>query len=417
MHPSWGEKRSGELIFHEPQIHRGEPKVKRVHALFLAAAMVIAAGCGGGSQSSNAPSNACPSSNAEKQIKIGFIGPLSGDVKTYGLSALKGFNLALEQAGCQAGDLGIVAVVDDDRGDVNEGQNVFTKQVSQNGVKAIVGAVTSNVTVPLSVKANDQKIVMITGTATADNVTVDDSGNRKPFVFRAAFADSYQGTAAAKFAVEKLGAKKAAVVYDKSNDYTVGLSQSFRTEFEAQGGEIVSFESYGKDDTDFSAIMTKVAAANPDVLYIPDYYNKASLIGQAARTKGVQAAMIGADGWDSTELNFEVMQGGYFTAHYSSDDPAEAVQQFVKDYQAKYGERPDSFAALGYDATNLLLEAIREAKTDDPEQIRQALQNLKDFPAVGGNLSFDEKGNPVKGATILQVNADGTYSFVTKMEP
>lgn len=394
--------------------------MKRISALLLAAAMAIVAGCGSATSSGGTTTSAdgvCPASDAEKQIKIGFIGPLSGDVKTYGLSALDGFNLALEQAGCKAGDYTIVTVQDDDKGEVREGQNAFTKQVTQDGVKAIVGAVTSNVTVPLSEKANDAGIVMITGTATADNVTVDANGNRKPFVFRAAFADSYQGTEAAKFAVEKLGAKTAAVLYDKSNDYTVGLSNAFKAEFEADGGQIVAWESYGKDDTDFSAIMTNVAAVDPDVLYIPDYYNKASLIGQAAQVKGVDAVKIGADGWDSTDLNFEVMQGGYFTAHYSADDPSEAVQQFVKDYQAKYGERPDSFAALGYDATNLLLKAIESANSDDPEQIRQAMQNLKDVPAVGGNLSFDEKGNPVKGATILQVQADGTYKFITRMEP
>lgn len=384
--------------------------MRRVYALLLAAAMVVAAGCGG------APSGSGGLDDG-KTIKIGFIGPISGDVKSYGVSAFNGFELALEQAGYKAGDFTIEYVKDDDRGRPEEGTNLAIKQITQDGVKAIVGSVTSDVTKAVSEIANQHGVVMITGTATADTVTVDDQGKRKPFVFRTCFLDSTQGKVAAKFALEELGKKTAAILYDKGNPYTVGLAEAFKSAFVAGGGQIVAEESYGRDDTDFSAIVTKVATANPEVLYLPDYYNKVSLIGQAVRAKGLDVVLLGADGWDSTDLDFQIMDGGYFTAHYSPTEPREAVQKFVQAYREKYGSDPDSFAALVYDATNMLLEAIRQAGTDDPDKIREALQNLKDFPAVGGDLSFDANGNPVKDVTIQKVNKDGTFEFVTKITP
>ncbi len=403
--------------------------MKRFLVGLLAVSMLVLSACGGassGSGSDSGPSGSTstgsgssgPSTSAgDKVIKIGLIAPLTGSVKTFGESSQKGFRLALEQAGYKAGDFTIEVVEGDDKGDATEGQNLATRFITRDGVKAIVGSITSGVTIPVSRIANENKIPMITGTATAEGVTVEEDGTRKPFIFRACFIDPFQGQVAARFALQELGVKTAAVFYDRGNPYTVGLAESFRAEFEAGGGQIVAWEAYTEADTDFSAVMTNVAALKPELLYLPDYYNKVSLLAKAAKEKGLDVPMLGGDGWDSEDLDFEALAGNYFTAHYSADDPSPAVQKFVQEFEAKYGHKPDSFAALTYDATNILLEAIRVANTDDTDAIRQAMQDLKGFQAVGGSISFDEKGNPIKAATILKVSADKTYEFVTTVNP
>ncbi|WP_375220867.1 ABC transporter substrate-binding protein [Symbiobacterium thermophilum] len=414
--------------------------MKRLLVGLLAVSMLVLAACGGsqsqppggstsqggtpqggtpqGGTSAGSSSSGPSTSAGDKVIKIGLIAPLTGSVKTFGESSQKGFLLALEQAGYKAGDFKIEYVSGDDKGDSTEGVNLATRFITQDGVKAIVGSVTSGVTIPVSRIANENKIPMITGTATAEGVTVEEDGTRKPFIFRACFIDPFQGQVAARFALQELGVKTAAVFYDRGNPYTVGLAESFRAEFEAGGGQIVAWQAYTEADTDFSAVMTNVAALKPDMLYLPDYYNKVSLLAKAARDKGLgDVPMLGGDGWDSEDLDFEALAGNYFTAHYSADDPSPAVQKFVQEFEAKYGHKPDSFAALTYDATNILLEAIRVANTDDTDAIRQAMQDLKGFQAVGGSISFDEKGNPIKAATILKVSADKTYEFVTTVNP
>lgn len=377
--------------------------MKRILALFLA--LFVLAGCGGASGSGGA-----------KSIKIGLIAPLTGDVKTFGESYKKGFELALEQAGNAAGGYKIETVVGDDRNDATEGVNVATKMVTQDKVQAIVGALTSKVTIPISEVANANKVVMITGTATNEKVTVGDKG-RKPFIFRACFIDPFQGKVAATFALKTLKVKSAAVLYDKGNDYSVGLAENFKKVFEAGGGKVVSWESYGEKDTDFSAVLTNVAAQKPELLYLPDYYNKVSLIGKQAKAKGLNVPMMGGDGWDSSDLDYATMDGGYFTNHYSAGDTRPEVKQFVDEYKKKHGSEPDALAALAYDATKILLESINKAGSNDPEKIRAAVQGMKDFGTVSGKVTFDENGNPVKGAAILQVKADKTQKFIENVQP
>ncbi|HYG57473.1 MAG TPA: ABC transporter substrate-binding protein [Symbiobacteriaceae bacterium] len=387
--------------------------MKRTLALGLVAIMALAAGCGGTKPATPAPGGSTDS----KVIKVGLIAPMTGDVKTFGESTKNGFDLALEQAGKKAGDYTIEPVYGDDRNDATEGKNVATKMITQDGVKAIIGSVTSKVTIPVGEYANSKNVLLISGTATALNVTVDDSGKRKPYVFRACFIDPFQGQVAAKFAWDTLKVKTAAVLYDKGNDYTVGLSEAFKMNFEKLGGKVVSYEAYGKDDSDFSAVLTKVKGNNPDMLYLPDYYQKVSLIGKQAKSMGMNVPMMGGDGWDSSDLDYATMDGNYFTNHYSPDDPRPEVKKFVDEYTKKYGNKPDALAALAYDATNILLAGIKQANTNDTDKVRAAVQGLKDFNTVSGKVSYDANGNPVKAAAIMQVKSDKTYKFVQSVNP
>jgi len=381
--------------------------MKRLMALVLALLMLAAVGCGG----------AKSGGSGSGTIKIGVIAPMTGDVKTFGDSTKNGFELAIEQAGKKAGNIAIETVIGDDRNDPTEGVNIATKFITQDGVKAIVGSVSSKVSIPVGEVANANKVIMITGTSTNTKVTVDDKGNVKPYVFRACFIDPFQGAVGAKFALNNLKVKSAAVLYDKGNDYTVGLAEEFKKNFEKGGGKVVAMETYGKDDTDFSAVLTKVAGAKPDFLYLPDYYNKVSLIAKQAKSKGLNVPMMGGDGWDSGDLDFATMDGQYFTNHYSDKDTRPEVKKFVDSYKAKYGAVPDALAALAYDATTLLIEAIKKADSNDPAQIQKAMAGLKDVTTVSGKVSFDKFNNPVKSAAILKVKADKTYEFVTTVAP
>jgi len=238
-------------------------------------------------------------------------------------------------------------------------------------------------------------------------------------VFRACFIDPFQGTVGAKFALDSLKAKTAAVIYDVGNDYSKGLAEYFQAAFAGRGGRVVAYESYAKDDVDFSAILTKIKQQQPDVLFIPDYYNKVGLIAKQVRQLGLTAKMLGGDGWDSPEMlkiAGDAIYGGYFTNHYSPDDPRPEVQNWVKKYEAKFGQRPDALATLGYDGALLMLEAIKRAEKPEPKLIRDALAGIKDFPCVSGNISFDEWGNPVKSAAVLEYTAEG-QKFVANVAP
>lgn len=355
-----------------------------------------------------------------KEIRIGLITPLTGDVKTFGESVKNAFEMAVDEANKSGGVAGmrIIPIVEDDRNDPTEASNAASKLIKQDRVQAIVGSVTSKATIPVSDLAQSGKIPAITPSATNPKVTVAD-GKRKNYMFRACFIDPFQGKVMAKFAREALFKDKAAVLYDASNDYSKGIAEYFSDAFKLMGGKVVAYESYGKDDVDFSALLTKVKASGADVIFLPDYYNKVGLIAKQAREKGIGAALIGPDGWDSPDLvkiAGDAVEGGYFSNHYSPDDTRPEVVAWVKKYREKFGQTPDALGTLAYDATNLLLEAIRKANSGDPEKIREALASIKGFKGVTGESAMDDNGNAVKSAVILQITG-GKQKFLKVVNP
>jgi branched-chain amino acid transport system substrate-binding protein len=360
-------------------------------------------------------------SKKEAVIKIGLVAPLTGDVKTFGESTRNGFMMAVDEANAQGGVDGkqIRTYISDDKNDPTEAANAGSKLINQDGAKLIVGSVSSKCSIPLSQICEDAGAVMITPTSTNPRVTVRDDGSRKEFIFRACFIDPFQGRVAAKFALENLGARTAAILYDVGNDYVKGLAEFFRDNFVEGGGQVLVYESYQKDDTDFSALLTKVKQAAPDILYIPDYYNKVGLISKQARQIGIESVLMGGDGWDSPEMikiAGDAIDGGYFTNHYSPDDPRPEVQDWVRKYEARFGEKPDALATLGYDATVLLITAVKNAGSDDPVAVRDALQNIKGAKTVSGSITFDEWGNPIKSAVILKYTKTG-QEYVATVAP
>jgi len=356
-------------------------------------------------------------SYAKDAVKVGFIAPLTGDVKTFGESAKNGFTIALEEY-AKKGKYNINPVIADDKNDPTEGANAALKLITQDRVIALIGPLTSKVSIPVSELANSNKTPMITGTATNPKVTVYE-GKRKPYVFRACFIDPFQGTVAASFAIKELKAKTAAVLYDVGNDYSKGLADFFKTTFTKAKGSIVAYESYQKDDVDFSALITKIQTKKPEVIYIPDYYNKVALIARQIREKGLKSTMLGGDGWDSPELvkiAGSAIVGGYFTNHYSPNRKDPVAEAFIKRYREKFNMVPDTFAALSYDASMMLFKAIDNAKTLKQDEVIKHLSAMKNYKGVTGNISFDKNGDAIKSVVLLYVEKD-KISYITTVNP
>ncbi len=352
--------------------------------------------------------SACASQPTGGELKIAVLAPLSGAVPTFGVSTRDGALLAINEWNAKGGVNGktIVPIVEDSQCTPDPAVNAANKVIDQDKVKFIVGEVCSKATIPISEIANAKKVIEISPTSTNSDVTVTKDGKTKDYIFRACFIDPFQGKVGAKFAIDNLKAKSAFIMLDQANDYVKGLAEEFEKAFVAAGGKVVGKETYTAKDTDFSAILAKVAAAKPDVVYLPDYYNIVNLATKQAKEKGITATFLGGDGWDSSDLDTKAAAGGYFTNHYAPDSSAPEAVAFQKAYGAAYkGAVPDALAALAYDATNLLLNAIKNAGTDDTDKVKTALEGIS-LQAVSGKITFDKQHNPVKSATILKVTAD-----------
>ena len=360
-----------------------------------------------------APSAAPAGGEAGGELKVAILAPLSGPVPTFGVSTRDGALLAINEWNAKGGVLGqkVVPVIEDSQCTADPAVNAANKVIDQDGVKYIIGEVCSKASIPVSEIANSKGVIMISPTSTNTDVTVNTDGSTKEYVYRACFIDPFQGKVGAKFAMDTLGAKTAFIMVDQANDYTKGLAEAFEKTFTEAGGTVAGKESYTAQDTDFSAILAKVAEANPDVVYLPDYYNIVNLVTQQAKEKGITAPFVGGDGWDSSDLDKAAAAGGFYTNHYSPEDPRPEVQNFVKAYGEAYKDDggnakvPDALATLAYDATNLLLQGITEAGTADTAQVKEAMNKMS-FSGVSGQISFDPQHNPIKSATILEVKPD-----------
>ncbi len=356
-------------------------------------------------------------------IKVAILAPLSGPVPTFGIMTRDGALLAIDEWNAKGGVLGrkIIPVVEDSQCTPDPAVNAANKVIDQDKVHYIVGEVCSKASIPVSEIANSKKVVQISPTSTNPDVTVGRDGKVKDYIFRACFIDPFQGTVGAKFALGTLKAKTAFIMLDQSNDYVKGLAEFFEKAFTAGGGKIVGKETYTSKDTDFSAILSKVAVAKPDLVYLPDYYNVVNLVTKQAKEKGIRAPFMGGDGWDSDDLDVKAANGGYYTNHYSPEDTRPAVKNFVKAFGAKYKDDkgqpkvPDALAALAYDATNLMLQGIKNAGADDTTKVKSALEKIT-FYAVSGKITFDASHNPVKSITILAIK-DGKKKFNSVVNP
>ena len=359
----------------------------------------------------------------EEEIKIGINYELTGEVASYGSSSVDGIMMAFDEINAAGGIDGkkITPVQIDNKSDPAEATSVATRLMTQEKVVAELGPAASGsfmATIPVAMQ---NKVPVISASATADKgVTVDDKGNVNEYVFRLCFNDSFQGVTMANFALNNLEAKKAVIIKDNSSDYGKGLAENFKETFENAGGQIVSEEGYVSKDKDFNAILTKIKGKDFDVIFIPGYYQEAGLIIKQARDLGIDAPVLGADGFDSPVLlelaGAEALNDVYYSNHYSSLDQDPLVQEFITNYKERYGTEPNAFNALGYDLGKYIADAIGRAGSQEPEEIKDALKSTKGFQGITGTFDMDENHNPVKSAVVIGLK-NGEQATSVKVDP
>jgi branched-chain amino acid transport system substrate-binding protein len=286
------------------------------------------------------------------------------------------------------------------------------KLITQNGVSAIIGALTSDVSIPAHRTACQYGIPIISPTSTNPNVTME-NGKHLPCSFLATYTDNFQGRVAAIFAYKNLNLRKIGVLYDQGSDYSTGLEESFVKEFTSLGGK-VEIVSYTTSDTDFSPYLTKVMSQNIQALFLPDLYNRVNLIVNQAKMLGFKGLFLGGDAWDSDGLNRELLSGSYYVGHNAADDPS--LKPFVEKWQKVYNQNPPGVGIGAYDATLVVLNAIKASKSADPAVLIKYIQKTKDLQVVEGKLTMGSDGAAMLPAYVLKVTPEGPR-FATKIQP
>ena len=353
---------------------------------------------------------ACNNTGGGDKVRVGVFMSMTGSTANFGISSTNGIKMAADEVNAAGGINGkqIELLVQDDRSDASEAATIVTKFVTQDQVHAILGEVASSRSIAAAPIAQNAKIPMLTPSSTNPEVTR--KGN---FIFRSCFIDPVQGAAIAQFAARTLGAKRAAIMVDRKNDYSTGLEKVISATFTKMGGQMVGTQSYQEGDQDFNAQLTDLKGKNPEVIFVPGYYNDVGLIAKQARDKGITVPLVGGDGWDSAQLyaiGGTALNGSFFTNHYSPYDTDPKVQKFVNDYKARYGTIPDALAATAYDAAKIMFDAIKRATSLDGTAIRDALAATKDYPGVTGNVTFNENRDAVKPIVMIEIKPGGTYS-------
>ncbi|MFN3696902.1 MAG: ABC transporter substrate-binding protein [Pseudobdellovibrio sp.] len=358
----------------------------------------------------------CTKKTNENEILIGSYSSNTGATATFGVFQMRGIEMAVEEINAAGGINGkkIKHINYDNKSDNDETLAVVNRLVSQDKVVAIIGEATSGRSKIGAQIAQQNKIPMLTSSATNPDVTK--VGN---YIFRACFIDPFQGQVMAKFMIENLKLKKAAVLRDVKNDYSVGLSDVFKEELKKMGGEIVDDIAYQEGDIDFKSQLTSIKTKNPDVIFVPGYYNEVALLAKQLKEMGMKQILLGGDGWSSPklyEIAKDAMNGHYFSNHYTTESTDPKTVQFVKNFKAKYNEDADVMAALAYDATYMMVEAIKNAKEITPDAIRDGLAKIKDFKGVTGNITMNDNRDAIKSAVVVKVEGP-SYKFVTSVNP
>lgn len=372
--------------------------------MFVVGAMMLIGGCGKSGEVAK-----------PETIKIGGMAPLTGALAIYGVTTTNGAELAVKEINENGGVLGkkIEYVMLDTKGDSTEAVMAYNKLVDEK-VAGIIGEVTSKPTLAVAEVAVQDNMPLITPTGTQVDIT-----EVGPNIFRVCFTNPYQGKVLAITSKERLGADTVAVMLNNSSDYSDGIAKAFIEESEKLGMKVMGVEGYSDGDKDFRPQLTKLAAMNPDVILIPEYYEQAALIATQAREVGVKSIFVGSDGWDGIaktldQSSYAAIENSYFTNHFSMEDQSEKIQNFLKDYREAYKEDPSAFSALGYDAVYMMKSAIEKAGTTDKQKIVDALKGIE-YDGVTGYLTFDDHNNPIKAVTVLKIE-NGKYVFDSKVK-
>jgi len=366
---------------------------------------------------------------AAEKIKIGFPIPLTGEIPKVGESSKYAAELFKEEVNAKGGlEVGgkkypLEFIYENNESKPDTAVNVTLKLIDRDNVLAIIGPQSSRQAVPAGAVANDNETPMITPWSTNPDATRD-----RPWVFRAAFLDDFQAPVAANFATKQFSAKKAAVLFEISNDYSKGLADNFKAAWEKLNGKgsVTAFESHGPKDQDFSAQLTKIIASKPDFIFLPQNYNFVALIVPQARDLGFKGPFMGSDAWGSAELMTlckDACKGLFFSTHYAAAGAQGATKEFIDKYNKKYGYVPDDVAALTWDAVALITEAIQKVGKleNNTRKMRKAIRDnlaaVKEFKGITGNMRFDDQGDPIKCAVIVEIDQKGEFTFKESVCP
>ena len=381
----------------------------RIVAIGVSTALMagVLAGCGGTKEAN--------------EIAIGANLELTGASADFGPSTQRGVELAIEHINAQGGLLGktVRLISIDNQSNASETAKGM-KNLAGQRVSAIVGPDTTGCALAAAKVSQDCRVPIISPTGSNPQITVDPTSREVyRYMFRTTFVDPVQGRAMAGFARKRLSAMTAAVLYDAGNEYSSGLADFFREAFAADGGSVTDSIAYDSSAENFKESLQQVMAGQPDVLYVPDYYPKALVIIQQAREAGITIPILGADGWDSNGMEElarkALLSGLYYTGHYSLDTPDPDSAGFIKDYEDKFGMKPDNYAALGYDSVMIVADAIRRGNSAKPDSIRDELAKTIDYAGVTGRITLDANHDAVKDVFILAYNT-GLPHFVEKVK-
>jgi len=338
-------------------------------------------------------------------FRIGAIFPLTGPQAFFGTESRDGGLLAVERINAEGGILGrqLALLSEDDENNPALTVSAFTRLTTRERVSMIFGSSTSGATMAITDRAQAAGVLVMTPSAT--NINVTRAGN---FIFRACFIDPFQGIVGADFAFYDLGVRRAAVLFDVGADYNTGLAEAFRDRFVELGGQIVAWESYMTGDVDFAAQVTRIRATDPELVFLPNFLNDVALQSIQLRDQGVDAILLGGDGWDGlvglmgVDGAGDEIVGGFWSAAFASDTTDPRGVAFVQAFESRFNRPASQFAALGYDSIMLIAAAIRNAGTFEVTAVRDALANIDDY-FITGRIRFDEDRNPIKGAAILEI--------------
>jgi branched-chain amino acid transport system substrate-binding protein len=349
-------------------------------------------------------------------ILIGNYGSLTGTEATFGTSTRDGILLAIELVNAAGGINGkkIEMKVYDNQGKPEEARLSVEKLINVDKVVAVLGEVASTRSLAAAPVAQQYQVPMISPSSTNPDVT-----KKGEYIFRTCFIDPFQGQVMAKFAVNTLKLKKAAILRDSKSDYSIGLADFFTKTFTELGGEVVSDEKYTSGDVDFKAQLTSLKNKNFDFIFIPGYYTEVGLIALQARELGLQHPLLGGDGWDSpklAEIGGAALTDAYFSNHYTAEDPRPEVQEFSKKYEERFNVKSDGLAAAGYDSAMVLFEAMKKAKSLSGPDLREAIAATSNHMGVTGNITIDANRDATKSAVVLKV-VDNNYRFVEVVNP
>lgn len=350
-------------------------------------------------------------------IKIGVFEPITGANAGGGALEVEGIKLANKLYPEVLGKK-VELVIVDNKSDKVEAANAAALLVEKEKVSAIIGSWGSSLSMAAGDIVKNAKVPAVGASCTNPLVTLNND-----YYFRVCFIDPFQGTVMANYAYNKLGAKKAAIIQEVSNDYSVGLAKFFMDAFKELTGDensIVAVTNYNTGDQDFTAQLTNISAANPDVIFAPGNFTESALLIKQARQLGIKVPIIGGDTWETPEfieIGKEDVEGAVFSTFFATEKPiTPESEKFLEAYRKEYNKEPAAVTALGYDAYILILDAIKRAGSADSVAIRDALAETKDFMGAAGVITLDENGDAVKDA-VIKVVQNGKFTYLDTVKP